>query len=137
MRHHHTFLFMPREYVCFALCPSKRERESQQPTCTDGKIKVCMWLREISSCSCLTVLPGPAWLLINKICIPLFRALYTRNHFCCRRILSHITTHMEKRSPAWHSRHFSCSINHCDMGKKSSQFPAEMRPVMGMRRKNA
>ena len=24
-----------------------------------------------------TVLPGPAWLLLNKICIPLFRALYS------------------------------------------------------------
>ena len=28
------------------------------------------WLREISSCSCLTVLPGTAWLLLNKICTP-------------------------------------------------------------------
>ena len=27
---------------------------------TEGKIKVCTWLREISSCSCLTVLPGSA-----------------------------------------------------------------------------
>ena len=31
-------------------------------------IKACTWLREISSCSCLTVLPGPAWVLLNKIC---------------------------------------------------------------------
>ena len=30
----------------------------------------------MSSCSCLTVLPGPAWLLLNKLCKPLFRALY-------------------------------------------------------------
>ena len=38
--------------------------------------KACTWLRDISSCSCLTFLPGPAWLLLNKICKPLFRALY-------------------------------------------------------------
>ena len=25
-----------------------------------------MWLREISSCSCLTVLPGPAWVMLSK-----------------------------------------------------------------------
>ena len=35
-------------------------------TRTEGKIKVCTWLREISSCSCLTVLPGPAWVLLSK-----------------------------------------------------------------------
>ena len=35
--------------------------------CTGPGIKACTWLREISSCSCLTVLPGPAWLLLNKI----------------------------------------------------------------------
>ena len=28
-------------------------------------IKACMWLEEISSCSCLTVLPSPAWLLLK------------------------------------------------------------------------
>ena len=33
---------------------------------TEGEIKVCTWLGEISSCSCLTVLPGPAWLLLSK-----------------------------------------------------------------------
>ena len=41
-----------------------------------GKIKVCTWLREISSCSCLTVLPGPAWVLLSKTCKPLFAPLY-------------------------------------------------------------
>ena len=30
----------------------------------------------MSSCFSLTVLPGPARLLLNKICIPLLRALY-------------------------------------------------------------
>ena len=38
----------------------------------EGAIKVCTWLREISSCSCLTVLPGPAWVLLSKTCKPLF-----------------------------------------------------------------
>ena len=33
---------------------------------TEGEIEVCTWLREISSCSCLTVLPGPAWVLLSK-----------------------------------------------------------------------
>ena len=33
-------------------------------------------MREICSCFYLTVLPGPAWLLLNKIDIPLFWALY-------------------------------------------------------------
>ena len=37
--------------------------------------KACMWLREISSCSCLTDLPGPAWLLLNKFA-------YLLNHLC-------------------------------------------------------
>ena len=37
--------------------------------------KVCTWFREISSCSCLTVLPGPAWVLLSKICKDFFSAL--------------------------------------------------------------
>ena len=40
------------------------------PDYTEPGIRACTWLREISSCSCLTVLPGPAWLLLNKICTP-------------------------------------------------------------------
>ena len=43
---------------------------------TEPGIKAFTWLREMSSCSCLTVPSGPAWLLLSKICIPLFRALY-------------------------------------------------------------
>ena len=41
-------------------------------------------MREISSCSCLTVLPGPAWLLLNKICGPCIYLGTTSNHctFC-------------------------------------------------------
>ena len=34
-------------------------------------------LQEISFCSCLTFLPGPAWLLLNKICNPFSRSLYS------------------------------------------------------------
>ena len=51
--------------------------------CTEGEIKVCTWLREISSCSCLTVLPGPAWVLLSKTYKPLFPPLYTYYYICC------------------------------------------------------
>ena len=42
---------------------------------TEMQIKVCMWLREISFCSSLTVLPGPAWVLLSKTYKPLFPPL--------------------------------------------------------------
>ena len=35
--------------------------------CTEMRFNLCTWLGEIYSCSCLTVLPGPAWVLLNKI----------------------------------------------------------------------
>ena len=38
---------------------------------TEEKIKVCTRFREISSCSCLTALPGPAWVLLSKTYKPL------------------------------------------------------------------
>ena len=43
---------------------------------------VSMLLGEISSRSCLYALPdpAPAWVLLNKICIPLFRILYANLH---------------------------------------------------------
>ena len=44
--------------------------------CTELRKSLGRWLREISSCSCLTFLPGPAWLLLNKICTPFSRSLY-------------------------------------------------------------
>ena len=44
--------------------------------CTERQIKVCTWSREISSCSCLTVLPGPARVLLSKTYITLFAPLY-------------------------------------------------------------
>ena len=37
-------------------------------------------MREICSCSCLRFLPGPAWLLLNKICTPFSRSLYMQPH---------------------------------------------------------
>ena len=46
-----------------------------RPT-TERQIKVYTWLREISSCSCLTVLPAPAWVLLSKKYKPLFAPLY-------------------------------------------------------------
>ena len=39
-------------------------------------ISVYTWLREISSRSSLTFLPGPAWVLLSKICQDFFSALY-------------------------------------------------------------
>ena len=36
-----------------------------------------MWLREVCSCSCLPVLPDPAWVLLSKICILFSRSLYS------------------------------------------------------------
>ena len=35
---------------------------------TEMRFNLCTWLGEISSCSFLTVLPGPAWVLLNKFC---------------------------------------------------------------------
>ena len=36
----------------------------------------CTWFGEISSCSCLTVLSGPALVLLNKICKEYISSLY-------------------------------------------------------------
>ena len=50
---------------------SEREQRCNEQICAsiEGESiqkMVCTWLREISSCSCLTVLPGPAWVLLSK-----------------------------------------------------------------------
>ena len=42
---------------------------------TEKRIMVGTWLREISSCSSLTVLSGFAWVLLNKIYQPFFTSL--------------------------------------------------------------
>ena len=36
----------------------------------------CTWFGEISSCSCLIALPGPAWVQLSKICKPFAGSLY-------------------------------------------------------------
>ena len=33
---------------------------------TEMRFNLCMWFVEFFSCSCLTVLPGPAWVLLSK-----------------------------------------------------------------------
>ena len=35
---------------------------------TEMRFILCTWLGETSSCSFSTVLPGPAWVLLNKFC---------------------------------------------------------------------
>ena len=49
---------------------------------TEPGIRACTWLREISSCSCFTVLPGPAWVLLSKTNKPLFLPLYLSTLTC-------------------------------------------------------
>ena len=36
-------------------------------TCTEMSEIICTWLREVCSCCSLTVLPGPAWVLLNHV----------------------------------------------------------------------
>ena len=48
-----------------------------QKICTEPIKSLGTWLRAISSCSCLTVLPGPAWVLLSKICKDIFPQLCT------------------------------------------------------------
>ena len=52
-------------------------RRSTMAACTEPRKSLGTWLREISSCSCLTFLTGPAWVLLSKICKDFFSALYT------------------------------------------------------------
>ena len=49
---------------------------SQVWPCTEPRKSLGTWLREICSCSCLTFMPGPAWVLLSKICKDFFSALY-------------------------------------------------------------
>ena len=58
------------------------------------------WLGEISSCSCLTLLPGPAWVLLSKIYKPFPGSLYTVTKLkalpCCA-FMPYLTTCEEKK----------------------------------------
>ena len=65
---------------CVIQCPSGRQESRRGTTktpptfpaylysCAEMRFNLCTWFGEICSCSCLTVLPGPAWVLLNKIC---------------------------------------------------------------------
>ena len=44
------------------------EKKEQVEKSTEMRFNLCTWLGVDSSCSCLTVLPGPAGVLLNKIC---------------------------------------------------------------------
>ena len=46
------------------------------PWCTEPRKSLGTWLWEISSCSCLTFLSGPAWVLLSKIYKPFWGSLY-------------------------------------------------------------
>ena len=44
--------------------------------CTETNKEACTWLRKFCSCSCLTALPGLAWVLLSKIYTPFCSPLY-------------------------------------------------------------
>ena len=54
---------------------------ASKPSSTEPRKSLGTWLREISSCSSLTFLPGPAWVLLSKICQDFFSALYIATFF--------------------------------------------------------
>ena len=81
-------LILPNPVVCRCPPPSlpllvREERKaSKSPLqqrhsrrCTEVPKMVCTCLREICSCSCLPILPGPAWVLLSKIYRLFLRAL--------------------------------------------------------------
>ena len=47
-----------------------RHSDHALPIATRCEYMACTWLGEISSCSCFTALPGPAWVLLSEICKP-------------------------------------------------------------------
>ena len=49
-----------------AKCPLASVNEKQKKSTEMSKI-LCTWLQEVCSCCSLTVLPGPAWLLLNYV----------------------------------------------------------------------
>ena len=48
----------------------KQSENHADVICTEAPEKACTWLGEMSSCSCLTSLPDPAWVLLRKIYKP-------------------------------------------------------------------
>ena len=43
---------------------------------TEAPEMACTWFGEFCSCCSLTALPGPTWVLLNKICKELISSLY-------------------------------------------------------------
>ena len=56
-------------------------------TCTETNKKAFTWLREYSSCSCLTALPGSSWVLLSKTYMPFSSPLH-KPYFHTWRLLS-------------------------------------------------
>ena len=44
--------------------------------CTEMRLILCTWFGEFCSCCSLTALPGPAWVLLNRIGKELISSLY-------------------------------------------------------------
>ena len=101
---------------------------------TDPGIKACTWLREICSCPCVTVLPGPAWLLLYLYSGPCTFSLNMKDVSICQRLhldcargrrcfsllvpistgasIALATFHAEKvRSQLWRGKHLGCWKN--------------------------
>ena len=57
----------PPIWALTATKPQKFMLNSAFNISTEMRFILCTWFGEIYSCSCLTVLPGPAWVLLNKI----------------------------------------------------------------------
>ena len=61
-------------------------------------------MREISSCSCLTFLPGPAWVLLSKICKGFFSALYKESVAPeSERSIDDVSSSLDRGCGAWRS----------------------------------
>ena len=70
-------------------------QSSNDYCCTETNKKACTWLREFCSCSCLSALPGIAWVLFSKIYIP----------FCSPLYYLHLEIGKAKYSKSYTSRH--------------------------------
>ena len=59
---------------------------SKTTTLTEMRFVLCTWFGEFCYCCSLTALPGPAWVLLNKICNELISSLYSRNRLLGRHL---------------------------------------------------
>ena len=75
---------------CVHQCKQRDYWQSRREylTRTEIRFNLCTWLGEISSCSCLTVLPGPAWVLLKSVKIKfhlcMWPSLTAYKNRCCR-----------------------------------------------------